>query len=481
MEMSPFFDANLTFPHFFLPPPQGSMLVRRAVVPAPPDGGWGWVVVLAAFLQSALVFGVLRSFGVFFVKFVDHFQELSGRISWITSIGIAVQQFASPVGTALSSHYGARPVIMVGGFLSGLGLLLASFATQLVHLYLSIGLLSGFGWALVFTPSVASVARYFKRRRTLATSLALTGVCISSFAFSPLFQFLVDAYAWRGGLMIVAGMSFNLVVCGALIRPLTLKEDLSGEKLTGPCRKTVSNLFGLHLLSHCSFMRYVVAITLVNTGYFIPYVHLVARAQELDFDTYQAAFLMSLAAVADLCGRLFSGWLGSCRSPRLMHLLVACTSLTGVSLLLIAWGRTYPLLVAISLGYGFFSGALTPVVFSIVPEIVGIENIFSAMGLLQMIESVGGLLGSPLSGWLRDLTGNYAASFLAAGSFLLAGSLVLLTVPSFSTCLTQPAWQEARLGKEAGDGSHSTSEAPTPEKYLSCPGGTLAEQTPVKS
>uniref|UniRef100_A0A8C5SH90 Monocarboxylate transporter 13 n=1 Tax=Laticauda laticaudata TaxID=8630 RepID=A0A8C5SH90_LATLA len=455
------------------------MLVRRAVVPAPPDGGWGWVVVLAAFLQSALVFGVLRSFGIFFVEFVAHFQELSGRISWITSIGIAVQQFASPVGTALSSHYGARPVIMVGGFLSGLGLLLASFATRLVHLYLSIGLLSGFGWALVFTPSMASVACYFKRRRTLATSLTLTGVGISSFAFSPLFQFLVDSYAWRGALMIVSGMSFNLVVCGALIRSLTLKDDVPSRKLTASSWKMFSNLFGLQLLSHCLFMRYVAAITLVNTGYFIPYVHLVAWARELGFDEYQAAFLMSLTAAADLCGRLFSGWLGSCRSPQLIHLLVAWTFLTGLSLLLIAWGRTYLLLMAISLGYGFFSGALTPVVFSIVPEIVGIENIFSAMGLLQMIESIGGLLGSPLSGWLRDLTGNYAASFLAAGAFLLAGSLVLVTVPNFSTCLIQTDWHDAHLGREPGDyDSRLTSVAPaglSPKKE-----GLAAEQTPVE-
>lgn len=61
----------------------------------PPDGGWGWVVVLAAFFQSALVFGVLRSFGVFFVDFVAVFEEGSARVSWITSIGIAVQQFGS--------------------------------------------------------------------------------------------------------------------------------------------------------------------------------------------------------------------------------------------------------------------------------------------------------------------------------------------------------------------------------------------------
>ncbi|KAJ7313234.1 hypothetical protein JRQ81_004515 [Phrynocephalus forsythii] len=440
------------------------MPAQGVVHPEPPDGGWGWMVVLAAFLQSALVFGVIRSFGVFFVEFVTHFDELSGRISWITSIGIAVQQFASPVGSALSCHYGARPVIMAGGFFSGLGLLLASFATCLAHLYLCIGLLSGFGWALVFTPSMASVARYFKKRRTLATSLALTGVGLSSFAFSPLFQLLVDTYAWRGALLIVAGMSFNLMVCGALIQPLTLKEDLSCPAKAHPeetCWRKLSSLFGLHLLSHYPFMRFVLAITLVNTGYFIPYVHLVARARELGFTEYQAAFLMSMAAVADLCGRLFSGWLGNCRAFRLIHILVTWTFLTGIFLLLIPWGHSYPLLVAISLGYGFSSGALSPVVFSIIPEIVGIADIFSSMGLLQMIESIGGLLGSPLSGFLRDVTGDYVGSFLAAGSFIVAGGFFLLTMPNFSRCLLPSvALQEPGTKAEAGEGTPLAAEGP---------------------
>lgn len=100
------------------------------------------MVVLSAFFQSALVFGVLRSFGVFFVEFVAAFEEQAARVSWIASIGIAVQQFGSPVGSALSTKFGPRPVVMAGGILAALGMLLASFATSLTHLYLSIGLLS---------------------------------------------------------------------------------------------------------------------------------------------------------------------------------------------------------------------------------------------------------------------------------------------------------------------------------------------------
>ncbi|KAF0872554.1 MOT13 protein, partial [Crocuta crocuta] len=188
----------------------------------PPDGGWGWMVVLSAFFQSALVFGVLRSFGVFFVELVAAFQEQAARVSWIASIGIAVQQFGSPVGSALSTKYGPRPVVMAGGILAASGMLLASFATSVTHLYLSIGLLSGSGWALTFTPTLACLSRYFSRRRSLATGLALTGVGLSSFAFAPLFQWLVNRYAWRGALLLVSALSLHLVACGALLRPLSL-------------------------------------------------------------------------------------------------------------------------------------------------------------------------------------------------------------------------------------------------------------------
>ncbi|XP_064408934.1 monocarboxylate transporter 13-like [Latimeria chalumnae] len=406
-----------------------------------PDGGWGWMVVLANFLQAALVFGLIRSFGVFFVEFVRSFDELSSRVSWITSIGLAIQQFASPVASALSNQYGERPVVMFGGLLASVGMLLGSFATSLQHLYLSIGLLSGLGWALVFTPSVGSLTRYFKRRRTLATGLAFTGVGLSSFAFSPLFQYLVDTYSWRGGLLILSGMSLNLLVCGALLRPLTLEGDVVSMKEEEEERKggfaflrKTSALLDLSLLLHCPFMTFVMAVTLINTGYFVPYVHFVAHAQQVGFDEYKSAFLMSVAAITDLIGRLLSGWFSDLGKFQLAHILVTLVSLTGVSIIVIPLGRSYAALLAMSAFYGFFSGAMTPVVFSLLPEIIGITRIYGGLGLFQMIESIGGLLGAPLSGWLHDITHSYTISFVVAGGFLVLGSLVLCALPGFFSC-----------------------------------------------
>ncbi|XP_068919245.1 monocarboxylate transporter 13 isoform X1 [Petaurus breviceps papuanus] len=399
---------------------------------APPDGGWGWIVVLSAFFQCALVFGVLRSFGVFFLEFVTVFKESAVRVSWITSIGIAVQQFGSPVGSALSTQFGPRSVVMTGGVLAALGMVLASFATSLTHLYLSIGLISGTGWALTFTPTLACLSRYFSKHRSLATGLALTGVGLSSFVFAPFFQWLISYYAWRGALLLVAALSLHMVACGALLRPLRLAED---PAVGGPMAQLV------FLLHHRPFLRYTVAITLINAGYFIPYVHLVAHAQDLGWDPLPAAFLLSLVAVADLVGRVFSGWLGDVTPGPIARLLALWSFLTGMALALLPVAQQSVVLTVLAIAYGFAAGALTPVAFSVLPELVGVGRAYSGLGLLQMVESIGVLLGAPLSGYLRDLTGSYTLSFVVAGAFLLSGSMVLLTLPGFF-CFSKPSATE---------------------------------------
>lgn len=66
---------------------------------------------------------------------------------------------------------------------------------------------------------VATVMANFTRRRALALGLGFSSIGLSSFAFNPLFQLLVETYAWRGALLILGGLSFNIVACGALIRP----------------------------------------------------------------------------------------------------------------------------------------------------------------------------------------------------------------------------------------------------------------------
>ena len=52
----------------------------------PPDGGWGWFIVLSSFLLQALTIGITYTFGVIFVKFMHVFGADEATTSWIGSI-----------------------------------------------------------------------------------------------------------------------------------------------------------------------------------------------------------------------------------------------------------------------------------------------------------------------------------------------------------------------------------------------------------
>lgn len=410
-----------------------------------PDGGWGWVLVAAFFVTNSLIFGLMRVFGVFFVEFVQYFEESAQAISWISSIGVATQQFFSPLGAALGNAYEARYVVMTGGFLAGLGLILASQATELFHLYLTMGVMSGLGWGLIFSPMMATVMAHFTRRRTLALGISLSSIGLSAFAFNPLFQLLNEMYTWRGALLISGALSFNIIPCGALLWPkkssVATERTDSETKAAQSLVQRVSSYLELSVLLERPYITYVIAASFFNAGYFVPYFHLVAHSRQVGFSEYQAAFVQSAAGATDILGRIFSGWFSDLGHFRLIHLLSVWTTLTGLSILLLpvsSLTASYPALITVSLLYGFCSGALTSLVFSLLPQMVGEARVMGALGLLQMIESGAGLFGTPLSGYLRDITGNYVASFAMAGIFLILGSLTLATLPHFFSCTDPP-------------------------------------------
>lgn len=52
-----------------------------------------------------------------------------------------------PLSSVLVNRYGSRPVVMVGGLMVSAGMMLASFGTSIIHLYLCVGVVSGL-WLL---------------------------------------------------------------------------------------------------------------------------------------------------------------------------------------------------------------------------------------------------------------------------------------------------------------------------------------------
>lgn len=61
-----------------------------ANISKPPDGGWGWVVVFASFMIHMLSDGVLYTYGVFYIEFLEYFEEGKGKTGWVRSICVGV-------------------------------------------------------------------------------------------------------------------------------------------------------------------------------------------------------------------------------------------------------------------------------------------------------------------------------------------------------------------------------------------------------
>lgn len=195
-----------------------------------------------------------------------------------------------------------------------------------------------------------------------------------------------------------------LLFLKSIILSLSSPSQSKSNSVSDNCRSFFSRscqYFELSLLLHRGFIIYSLAVTCFNAGYFIPYVHLVAHSRLVGFSEFQAAFVISSTGVTDILGRVVSGWASDLRHLRSLHLLTIWTALVGLFLLLLplcSLQGHYAGLLTVSLAYGFCAGAMTPLVFSVVPEIVGMDRMVGALGLLQLIESVGGLLGAPLSG-----------------------------------------------------------------------------------
>lgn len=52
----------------------------------PPDGGWGWLVLVGSTLVNVLVPGTVKSFGVLFVEFLEVFDASQAATAWIPAL-----------------------------------------------------------------------------------------------------------------------------------------------------------------------------------------------------------------------------------------------------------------------------------------------------------------------------------------------------------------------------------------------------------
>ncbi|XP_068169775.1 monocarboxylate transporter 2 [Antennarius striatus] len=458
-------------------------------VMAAPDGGYSWFILLSCFVVYGLSFGVINSFGVFFFEIHHYFGTTATRASWISSIAVAAIHVIAPVASALSGHYSHRSVVITGGLICSIGIVVGAFARNLNELYVTVGLLNGFGLALTWTPTMSILGLYFDKRRPFANALASAGEDIFTLVLTPLFQLLIDSYSWRGALLILGGLQLNLCVCGILLRPINVTRDVNCEMEDGLPLKLLSidnsehskshsletedlrinngsdkvtveacpeipkgtsdsavkapglnikkrvelgtrilHYVDFTLITNAHFMVYSMFGLFAALGYFAPALYLVPYARSQGIEEYAAAALMSIFAVLGLCGRVFLGWVANMKMMKMIVQLTATVIMLAIVLLLCPLTSSFIELAAISAAYGVVYGGTVAIHITVLAELVGIHKFRNALGFYMLIRSSGCLFGPPVAGYFIDMMSDYGAGFLMSGVALMIAAVFLLIV-----------------------------------------------------
>ena len=159
--------------------------------------GW-WVVVVSSLLGMFGNGSISQGFPRFFVPIRTEIGLTSAQMSLVFSLARAEGSAGGPLVGWAVDRYGARPMILAGGLMAGIGTILLSRADsywELLILFsgiISLGKSAGFGQTLM-----AAVNQWFIRRRSVAMSTLMTAFAGGGAFVVLLLNFGIQQIGWR--------------------------------------------------------------------------------------------------------------------------------------------------------------------------------------------------------------------------------------------------------------------------------------------
>src|SRR5213083_2088543 len=197
---------------------------------------YGWIVVAASATIVCVALGCLFALGVFLAPIERAMGWSRGAISTVALLNWIAMGLGSFFWGALSDRIGGRGVAVGGGFLLGLGLVLASQAQALWQFSLSFGFLVGFAAGAFYAPLTATTTRWFTARRGLAVALVSAGIGFGILLIAPLARALTSAWDWRVAMLVLGDLAWLVIVPVALLLRALGADLPHGHARHGPGR-----------------------------------------------------------------------------------------------------------------------------------------------------------------------------------------------------------------------------------------------------
>ncbi|XP_051951454.1 monocarboxylate transporter 10-like [Xyrauchen texanus] len=399
----------------------------------PPEGGWGWVVMLASMWCNGSVFGIQNAFGILFLSLLKEFgsekdEDLRFKTAWVGSLSMGMIFFCSPIVSVFTDLLGCR-ITAIGGAAVGLvGLLASSFVTSLGPLYFTYGIVFACGCSFAYQPSLVILGHYFKRRLGLVNGIVTAGSSVFTITLPYMLSGLLKRVGLQNTMRVLAIFMLILMLAGFTYKPL-LPKPVSSSMSGGRCL-SLNKVFNVHIWKSLGYRIWAFGIPAALYGYFVPYVHLMKHVEERFGVNANKEVLLTCIGITSLVGRLIFGRVADyVPGVNKVYLQVSSFLVIGVMSMMIPLCHIFGGLISVCLLMGLFDGCFISIMAPIAFELVGSQNVSQAIGFLLGMMSIPMTVGPPIAGFLRDRLGSYDVAFYLAGIPPIIGGAVLCLIP----------------------------------------------------
>jgi len=372
--------------------------------------------------------------GLGFYGLAVYLNAFSRERGWdVTSVSLATTLFFLVGGAVglwiarLIARFDVRYVIVGGGVLGGVALGLLGQVQEQWQLFLGYAVFAvGFA-AAGLVPVTTVVTRWFHVRRSVALSIASTGLSVGGVLITPLVKWLLDvrpletATPWLG--LFWAAVMIPVAWFMIVPDPSQVGWQPDGERTpVGGAAPVVGGMDFSVAVRH----RFFIAVTIgyvFALGSQVGAIQQLVRLAESRADRSTAALATLFLAATSVIARLIGGRVIT-RVPMMRFtLVVVLLQVIAIALLAVA-AEPWMLIFAIIL-FGASIGNVLMLQPLLIAERFGVREYPRLFSRSQFIGTFGVAGGPLLLGWLHDVYGGYRVSYLVAACCSAVGGLVL--------------------------------------------------------
>ncbi|PWY87267.1 MFS transporter [Aspergillus sclerotioniger CBS 115572] len=401
-----------------------------------PDGGYGWICVIAVFLINAHTWGFNSCYTVFLSYYLseDLYPNASPLLyALVGGLSISCGLLVAPLTTLLSNVSGTRLVLNLGVFFQAITFIGVSFATQSWHLILSQGICFGIGMGFLFIGSVGIIPQWFDRRRGLAMGITASGSGIGGLIYSLAVGAMIPRLGlpWTFRLLDIVSFVVN-AIAGNLIRDHN--QAITGAS-TGASRPTIV-IFHRPLFHQSPYLLFIAWGIFSMLGYVTLLFSISDYALSIGLTSHQASIVSALLNLGQGLGRTFIGF-SSDRFGRL-NIAALFTLFCGVCCLVIwVFATSMGVLCFFVLLAGSIAGTYFATVSPVLAEIVGLPDLLSGLSANWLFLVAPTLVAEPIALVMRNERSadlEYLPVEIFAGCMYIGGAMCLWVVRASKVC-----------------------------------------------